>query len=168
MTEHQKRTRIQLIVFRLGSAEFAVPIEQVWRVEPLAEHTVTWVPRAPSFLEGVCNVRGQVIPVLDLKKRLGIPAEERTARARVLIVEMEDQRVGLIVDAVSDILWFPTDQIEPPPPMVAHISGVFVQGVGKEEGRLLIVLDLREVLSPGERTELRESMEREDVGTLER
>lgn len=164
MSEQQKRTRIQLIVFRLGTTEFAVPIDQVWRVEPLADHAITWVPRAPSFLEGVFNVRGQVIPVLDLKKRLGMPAEERTARARVLIVEMEEQRVGLIVDAVSDILWFFTDQIEPPPPMVAQISGVFVQGVCKEEGRLLIILDLREVLSPGEKAELRESREHEGWG----
>ena len=158
MTEQSKRARIQLIVFRLGQTEFAVPIDQVWRVEPLAEQHVTWVPRAPGFLEGVVNVRGQVIPVLDLKKRLGVSSDQRPPRARVLIVEMEDQRVGLIVDAVSDILWFPTDKVEPPPPMVAQISGVFVQGVVKEEERLLIILDLREILSPGEREELRESV----------
>ncbi len=158
MTEQQKRSRLQLIVFRLDQTEFAVPIEQVWRVEPLAEQPITWVPRAPAFLEGVFNVRGQVIPVLDLKRRLGIPVEERSPRARVLIVEMGDQRVGLIVDAVSDILWFAADRVEPPPPMVAQISGVFVRGVGKEEGRLLIILDLGEVLSPAERAELQESM----------
>jgi purine-binding chemotaxis protein CheW len=161
MTE-QKRARIQVIVFRLEQDQFAVPIDQVWHVERLAEQTITWVPRGPAFLEGVFNVRGQVIPVLDLKKRLGMPARERAPRARILIVEMQDQRVGLIVDAVSDILWFATDRIEPPPPMVAQISGVFVQGVVREEERLLIVLDLREVLSPGEREELRESV-REDL-----
>jgi purine-binding chemotaxis protein CheW len=161
MTE-QKRARIQVIVFRLEQDQFAVPIDQVWHVERLAEQTITWVPRGPAFLEGVFNVRGQVIPVLDLKKRLGMPAGERAPRARILIVEMQDQRVGLIVDAVSDILWFATDRIEPPPPMVAQISGVFVQGVVREEERLLIVLDLREVLSPGEREELRESV-REDL-----
>lgn len=164
MTE-QKRARIQLIVFRLDQVEFAVPIEQVWHVERLAEQTITWVPRGPAFLEGVFNVRGQVIPVLDLKKRLGMPAGAHSPRARVLIVEMADQRVGLIVDGVSDILWFASDKVEPPPPMVAQISGVFVQGVVREEERLLILLDLREVLSPGEREELRERLE--EQGGLE-
>lgn len=156
MTELQARERIQLIVFSLNQVEFAVPIEQVWRVEPLAGQVMTRVPRAPAFLEGVINVRGQVVPILDLKKRFGLPATEWPAKARLLVAEMEEQRVGLMVDTVSDILWFPTEKIEPPPPMVAQISGVFVQGVGKEDDRLLIILDLREVLSPEERDELRE------------
>jgi purine-binding chemotaxis protein CheW len=156
MAEIRERTRIQLVVFTLNQVEFAVPIEQVWRVEPLAEHPVTWVPRAPAFLEGVVNVRGQVIPVLDLKKRFGFAATEQPPRARLLIVEMGTERTALIVDAVSDIRWFPTSKVEAPPPMVAQISGVFVQGVGKEDERLLIILDLREVLSPAERQELQE------------
>jgi purine-binding chemotaxis protein CheW len=157
MTESPDRTRIQLIVFNLDRYEFAVPIEQVWRVESLAEQTTTRVPRAPAFLEGVVNMRGQVIPLVDLKKRLGFPAAERPPKSRLLVVEMEGQRVGLIVDAVSDILWVATARIEPPPPMVAQISGVFVQGVAKEENdRLLIILDLRETLNPQERRELKE------------
>lgn len=156
MTDLWQRPRIQLIVFSLDPFEFAVPIEQVWRVEPLAEQTLTRVPRAPSFVEGVINVRGQVIPVVDLKKRLDLPATERPPKARLLIVEIGEQRVALIVDRISDILWFPTDRIEPPPPMVAQISGVFVLGVGKEQDRLLIILDLREVLTLAERKELQE------------
>ena len=156
MTESSDRTRIQLIVFNLDQYEFAVPIEQVWRVESLAEQTPTRVPRAPAFLEGVANVRGQVVPMVDLKKRLGFSAAERPPKSRLLVVEMEGQRVGLIVDGVSDIMWVATARIEPPPPMVAQISGIFVQGVAKEEGdRLLIILDLREALTPGERQELK-------------
>jgi purine-binding chemotaxis protein CheW len=156
MTESSERTRIQLIVFNLDQHEFAVPIEQVWRVESLADQTPTRVPRAPAFLEGVVNVRGQVVPMVDLKKRLGFPAASRPPKSRLLVVEMDGQRVGLIVDGVSDIMWVATARIEPPPPMVAQISGVFVQGVAKEEGdRLLIILDLREALTPGERQELK-------------
>jgi len=157
MTEPRERTRIQLIVFHLDQVEFAVPIEQVWRIEAAAEQTMTRVPRAPAYLVGVINVRGQVIPVVDLKERLGFPTGERPPKARLVIVEIGEQRVGMIVDAVSDILWFPTRRIETPPPMVAQISGVFVQGVGKEDDRLLIILDLREVLSPTERQELRKA-----------
>jgi purine-binding chemotaxis protein CheW len=156
MTELRERERIQLIVFSLNEVEFAVPIEQVWRVEPLAEQVMTRVPRAPGFLEGVINVRGQVVPVLDLKKRFGLPSTEWPAKARLLVAEVENQRVGMMVDTVSDILWFATAKVEPPPPMVAQISGVFVQGVGKEDDRLLIILDLEQVLSPEEREELAE------------
>jgi purine-binding chemotaxis protein CheW len=155
MTELWKQARIQLIVFSLTEVEFAVPIRQVWRVEPAGEHSVTKVPRAPAFLEGVINVRGQVVPVLDLKKRFGLPLVERPPKARILITEIETQRVGLLVDTVSDILWVPTERIDPPPPMVAQISGVFVQGVAKlEKERLLIILDLEEILSRSERQEL--------------
>lgn len=158
MTETEKPTRIQLVVFRLNQLEFAVPVEQVWRVESLAEQPLTRVPRAPAFLEGVTNVRGQVVPVVDLKKRFGLPETAPPAKPpRLLIVEIAGQHVGMIVDAVSDITWFPTARIEPPPPMVAQISGVFVQGVGKaEDDRLLIILDLREALSVEERRELQE------------
>jgi purine-binding chemotaxis protein CheW len=156
MIESSERTRIQLIVFNLDQHEFAVPIEQVWRVESLADQTPTRVPRAPAFLEGVVNVRGQVVPLVDLKKRLGFPVASRPPKSRLLVVEMEGQRVGLIVDGVSDIMWVATARIEPPPSMVAQISGVFVQGVAKEENdRLLIILDLREALTPGERQELK-------------
>ncbi len=165
MTESSERTRIQLIVFSLDQHEFAVPIEQVWRVESLADQAPTRLPRAPAFLEGVVNVRGQVVPMVDLKKRLGFPAASRPPKSRLLIVEMEGQRVGLIVDGVSDIMWVATARIEPPPSMVAQISGVFVQGVAKEENdRLLIILDLREALTPGERQELK-AVEEKDKGT---
>jgi purine-binding chemotaxis protein CheW len=155
MAELMERTRVQLIVFRLDQLEFAVPIEQVWRVESLADQMVTRVPRAPTFLAGVTNVRGQVIPAVDLKERFEFPATERPPKARVLVVEMEGQRVGLIVDGVSDILWVPTSKIEPPPPMIAHISGVFVQGVAQEGDRLLIILDLTKTLGTEELQELR-------------
>jgi len=155
MTDLMERTRVQLIVFRLDQLEFAVPIEQVWRVESLVDQTMTRVPRAPAFLAGVTNVRGQVIPAVDLKKRFEFPASERLPKARILVVEMEDQRIGLIVDGVSDILWMPTSKIEPPPPMIAHISDIFVRGVAKENDRLLIILDLTKTLSREELQELR-------------
>lgn len=156
MTGPQEQTRIQLVVFELNQNEFAVPIDQVWRVEPLAEQPMTRVPRAPTFLEGVINLRGQVVPVLDLKKRFGLPQTPWPHKARILVVEMEKQRVGLMVDAVTDILWFPKANIDPPPAMVSQISGAFVQGVGELDDRLLTILNLQEVLNPSERRELKE------------
>ncbi|MBN1180268.1 MAG: chemotaxis protein CheW [Anaerolineae bacterium] len=156
MSERGQHTRVQLIVFHVEQIEFAVPIDQVWRVELLSDHTITRVPRALPFLIGVINVRGQVIPLFDLASRLGFPSSGLPAKARVIIVEMDDQRVGLIVDGVHDIRWFPTAKIEPPPPTIAQINGVFVNGVGKEDDRLLVILDLCEVLTPGERQQLQE------------
>lgn len=154
MAESHRKARLQLIVFTLNSIEFAVPIEQVWRVEPLAELRMTRVPRAPDFLEGVVNVRGHVLPILDLKKRFALPQVERPPKSRLLIVEIGASRVGLIVDTVSNIIWFPTARIVPPPPMVAQISGVFVQGMAQDENTLLIILDLQSVLDPAEQAEL--------------
>ncbi|MBN1888694.1 MAG: chemotaxis protein CheW [Thermoflexales bacterium] len=148
--------KIQLVIFSLDQLEFGVPVEQVWRVESMAEQTVTRVPRAPAFLEGVVNVRGQIIPALDLKKRFELGASQHRPRARLLIVHMQDQRVGLIVDTVSDIALIPSAQVEPPPPMVAQISGVFVQGVARQDQRLLIILNLNETLDPRERQALKE------------
>ncbi len=155
MSEIQTQ-KIQLVIFSLDQLEFGVPVEQVWRVESMAEQTVTRVPRAPAFLEGVANVRGQIIPTLDLKKRFELPVGQRPPKARLLIVHMQDQRVGLIVDTVSDIVWVPSAQVEPPPPMVAQISGVFVQGVARQDQRLLIILNLGETLDPRERRALKE------------
>lgn len=142
--------RVQLLAFTLNRLEFAVPVEQVWRVEPLTGQKVTPVPWAPAFLAGVINVRGQVIPVLDLKKRFGLAAGELPPRPRILVVQAQGQRVGVMVDAVSDILWLPADRLEPPPTTLAQINGVFVRGVAKEGERLLLVLDLKQVLAPSQ------------------
>lgn len=156
MSVSQEQTRFQVVVFRLDQHDFAVPVEQVWRVEPLLGQTITRVPRAPAFLEGVINVRGQVIPVLDLKKRLDFPLGERPPKPRILIVEVDQQRVGMIVDAVTDIPWCAAADVEAPPPMVAQINGIFVRGIAKEDERLLIILNLNETLNPAERKELEE------------
>jgi purine-binding chemotaxis protein CheW len=155
VTEIQTQ-KIQLVIFGLNQIEFGVPVEQVWRVESLAEQTVTRVPRAPAFLEGIVNVRGQLVPVMDLKKRFELPTSPRPPKARLLIVHMQDQHVGLIVDTVSDIAWIPSAQVEPPPPMVDQISGVFVQGVARQDQHLLIILSLSETLDPRERQALKE------------
>jgi purine-binding chemotaxis protein CheW len=176
--------RIQLVTFRLDQHHFAVPVEQVWRVEALSDFQITRVPGAAAFLEGLINLRGRVIPVIDLKERLGLlstaaPAEQTPpqagvaypAKARLLIVEMEiagqkDEKVAMIVDKVSDIRWFAAANLRPPPPMVAEISSQYLHGVLEEEGRLWIVLELRQVLSIEERRSLRsEANQAQDTNT---
>lgn len=173
-----EQRRIQLVSFRLDQHLFAVPVEQVWRVEALVDCPIARVPGAATFLEGLISLRGRVIPVIDLKKRLGLssspPAPEQIVlgtaavyppKARLLIVEMEiagqaDEKVAMIVDTVNDIRWFPAASLRPPPPMVAEISGEYLLGVLEEAEQLWIVLDLRRVLSVEERHSLSSEVEK--------
>jgi purine-binding chemotaxis protein CheW len=173
-----EQKRVQLVTFGLEQHLFAVRVEQVWRVEALADFPITRVPGAAEYLEGLINLRGRVIPVIDLKKRIGLslttPASDQASPAgvttylpkvRLLIVEMEisgqrDEKVAMIVDTVSDIRWFAAANLRPPPPMVAEISSQFLSGVLEEEGQLWIVLDLRQVLNVEERRSLRSEVDK--------
>jgi purine-binding chemotaxis protein CheW len=148
----------QFVTFCLDGTEFAVPIEQVMRIAPLVKSTR--VPRAPAFLEGVINLHGDIVPIVDLKKRFQLAGTPYDDEARIIVVQVDGQRVGLIVDAVTEILWIRAAAIEPPPAMVADIGGVYLTGVATQDDRLFIVLDLSRVLTTEEIGEL-EELERE-------
>lgn len=135
----------QIIVFSLGETEFAVPITQAIRIVRLSP--ITRVPKAPTFLEGVINVEGDIIPVVDLKKRFALSATPFGPKARILIVETGDQHVGMLVDLVHEILSLPADAVEPPPAMISDINSVYVTGVAHLDDRVLILLDLANVLT---------------------
>ncbi len=147
-----EKERAQYVIFRLDESEFGVEIGQVLRIVRLME--VTRVPRAPRFLEGVVNIHGEMVPVVDLKKRFELPWQEYGDKARILIVEVEGQTVGMIVNSVTEITWIPTSAIEPPPEMVAEISGIYLTGLGSLDDRLVIFLDLSRVLTTEEVEEL--------------
>lgn len=163
-----EQKRVQLVTFGLEKHLFAVPVEQIWRVEALADCQITRVPGAAAFLEGLINLRGRVIPVIDLKKRLGLSSETEaayTSKARLLIVDMEyagqgEEKVAMIVDTVHDIRWFAAANLRPPPPIVAKISSQYLHGVLEEEGQLWIVLELRQVLSMEERHSLQDGVDK--------
>ena len=147
----------QYVVFRLNETQFGVEIRQVLRIVRLAP--ITRVPRAPHFLEGLINYHGQVVPVVDLKKRLALDSGEQYGdAARSLIVELEEQSIGMLVDAVVRILRLPDESIEPPPEMVAQVNGVYLTGVAhyeyENEERLVVLLDLSRVLTVEEVAEM--------------
>ena len=147
----------QYVVFRLGETQFGVEINQVLRIVRLTP--ITRVPRAPHFLEGLINYHGQVVPVVDLKKRLALDSGEQYGdAARFLIVELEEQSIGMLVDAVVKILRLPDESIEPPPEMVAQVNGVYLTGVAhyehENEERLVVLLDLSRVLTVEEVAEM--------------
>ena len=145
----------QYVVFRLEETRFGVEIGQVLRIVRLTP--ITRVPRAPHFLEGVINYHSQVVPVVDLKKRMALSdGEEYGEAARILIVELGDQSIGMLVDAVVGISRLPDDSIEPPPEMVAQVNGVYLTGVAHHEERLTMLLDLSRVLTVEEVAEVDE------------
>lgn len=145
-------SEMQLVTFNLGKEEFAVPILQIQEINRLVD--ITRVPKSPEFVEGVINLRGKVIPIIDLRKRFGLPQAELGKYARIVVVNMEGRMVGLIVDSVSEVLRLSEDAIEPAPPVVAGIDSEYIRGLGKLDGRLLILLDLSKILTKEERKEL--------------
>ncbi len=145
-------SEMQLVTFNLGKEEFAVPILQIQEINRLVD--ITRVPKSPEFVEGVINLRGKVIPIIDLRKRFGLPQAELGKYARIVVVNMEGRMVGLIVDSVSEVLRLSEGAIEPPPPIVGGIDAEYIRGLGKIEGRLLILLDLGKILTRKERREL--------------
>lgn len=115
---------------------------------------ITVVPHAPSFVEGVTNLRGAVLPVIDLRKRFNLPPEKTTKDSRIIHIAIDSVKVGMVVDAVSEVLRVPEEAIEPTPPIVTTVDSAFITGIAKLEGRLIILLDLSKVLSINEQEKL--------------
>ena len=108
---------------------------------------ITKVPRAPEFVEGVINLRGKVIPIIDLRRRFGLAPKAHDKNTRIIVIEINNIIVGFVVDAVSEVLRIPASTVEPPPPVVAGVDSDYISGVGKLQDRLLIMLDLDKLLS---------------------
>ncbi len=128
------------------------------------------VPRAPRFVEGVTNLRGAVLPVIDLRKRFGLAAEDATRETRIVVVEVDGTTVGMVVDAVTEVLRVAGEDIEPPSPLVTTVNSAFITGIAKvnghgsdsTEGRLVILLDLGKVLTTEEKADV-ESLRQENL-----
>ncbi len=142
----------QVVVFSLAEENYGVDINAVEGI--IKMQAITKVPKAPTFVEGITNLRGEVLPVIDLRKRFGLPTAEPDKETRIIHVEMDDVRVGMLVDAVTEVLRVVEDDIEPPSPMVATVDSAFITGIAKVEERLIILVDLGKVLSTEEQTNL--------------
>ena len=139
---------VQFVTCRIAHEEFALDVLSVQEINRMVE--VTRVPKAPYFVEGVINLRGRIIPVLDLRRRFGLSAIDRTDDSRIMVVLVRQRMVGLIVDEVVEVLRLPKVMIEPPPSVGSTAGAEFTQGVGRIDDRLLIVLDLNRLLLPHE------------------
>ncbi len=147
----------QLVVFELANEHYGVDIaavESIIKMQP-----ITAVPQAPPFVEGITNLRGSVLPVMDLRKRFalgigGSNAEIAHDEKRIVVVSMDGMKIGMIVDAVSEVLRVQDEAIEPPPPMVTTINSAFITGIAKVGERLIILLDLAKVLTLSEKEQV--------------
>jgi purine-binding chemotaxis protein CheW len=135
---------LQVVGFRIGSETFGVLIASVREIVRVPE--ITAVPSAPETVEGVINLRGKIIPVMDLRKRFGHVDIQPDKKNRILVVELENKLVGLIVNAASEVLKIPPSEIEAPGTVFAEGESSYVTGVGKLKGRLIILLDVPKLL----------------------
>jgi len=148
------RQEIQVVGFYLGEDEYALFIHKVREIYAMTE--IRKVPKAPQFVEGVINLRGSIVPIIDLRKRFDLDANESKHTAKILIVELGKNLVGMIVDNVSEVMRFYTDEIEKAPPMFSsNISSQYVQGVAKLNEKLIILLDIEKLLSFEEQSVLK-------------
>lgn len=139
----------QLVAFKLAGEEYAININEVREIIKIVP--VTRIPGTSDFINGVINLRGQIISVIDLEKRLNLQVKEPDKDSRIVIVEIGDQLVGMIVDFVSEVMWLQVKDIKPAPPALAKkIKLSYLRGVGVISNRLLILLDLGKLLSEKE------------------
>ena len=149
MGTHAESQIQQLVTFRLGEEEYGVDILKVHEIDRMMD--ITEVPNAPSSIEGVINLRGKVIPVINLRRKFNLPEREADSRTKIVVVDIGTS-AGMIVDSVSEVLRISSDIIEPPPPMTAGVSSEYIRGVGKLKDRLLILLDIEKLLGAEEKT----------------
>jgi len=138
---------LQLVSFKVGKEEFGLDILKVQEIIRLRE--LTRVPNLPNFVDGVINLRGQVIPVIGLRRRFGINTAEADKRARIVVAEVNGHVLGFVVDEVSEVLRIASETVEPPPQM-GNVERKYVQGIGKIQDRLLIVIDPSLLFNDGE------------------
>jgi purine-binding chemotaxis protein CheW len=153
---------LHLVGFRVGRETFGVPIAMVREIVRLPE--ITAVPNAADFIEGVINLRGKIVPVVDLRKRFKDAAPESGKKSRILVAEVEGQSVGLIVNSASEVLKIPPSEVEVPRNLFSEGELNYISGVGKLGGRLILILDLTKVL---QRSELRSAGAAAELAAVE-
>ena len=134
---------MQLVSFRLAEEEYGVEITKIREIILMGE--ITQIPQTPHYVKGLINLRSTVIPVIDLRARFGLAETDLTDESRIMVLNVADKEIGIIVDAVSEVLRISNDQIAPPPPTVAGLGREYLTGLVKLEERLLILLDIEKI-----------------------
>ncbi len=152
-TDHEElEDQRQFIRFRIADGDYGLELLRVKEVIRLTE--VTRLPKEPPFVKGIINLRGDVIPIIDLRERLGFEPRERSRSTRVIVVETDGRLMGMVADSASQVVRIAANQIEPPPPTPYHASQRYIHGVGKLDGKIIILLNIDALLSMDERAAL--------------
>lgn len=140
---------LQLVTFNLVGEEFGLPILDVREIIRMVE--VTPVPHSPDFVEGVINLRGQILPVIDLRKRFNLESSVANEDTRIVVVEINKNLIGLIVDGVNEVLRIPSETVNPAPQIVSSgIGAEYIQGIAHYNEKMIILVDLERVFSSDE------------------
>jgi purine-binding chemotaxis protein CheW len=145
---------LQLVIFKLGNESFGVEIATVESI--IKMQTITRLPQAPSFVEGIINLRGKILPVIDLRRRLNIDLTEINKDSRMVVVALSGTTVAMIVDQVSEVLRINDDIVEAPPTIAQSVDSRFIEGIAKIDETLVILLNLSKVLNTSETSMLEE------------
>lgn len=146
---------LQLVTFRVAEEEYGVDILSV---QEIIRHTdITKVPSAPPFVEGVLNLRGKVIPIIDMRKRFGLAPRQADKMTRIVVFALGGKVMGCLVDSVSEVLRLPSSMVDAPPAAITQLDSAFIRGVGRLDDRLLILLDSEQVLAVEEMDSLTSS-----------
>ncbi|MCS7304909.1 MAG: chemotaxis protein CheW [Thermoguttaceae bacterium] len=136
---------LQLVSFRLGPEEYGIEITKVQEIILMGE--ITRLPQTPPYIKGLINLRSTVIPIVDLRLRFGLPPQDPTEETRIMVINVRGKTIGIIVDAVNEVLRISKDQIVPPPPTVSGVGREYLSGLVKLENRLLILLDIENLFA---------------------
>ncbi|HDQ72106.1 MAG TPA: chemotaxis protein CheW, partial [Chloroflexi bacterium] len=143
----------QLVIFTITGEDYGLDVQIVDSI--IKRQPITAVPNTPDYVEGVINLRGEVLPVVDLRRRLGLPLQEFTKDTRIIVAELPGAKVGLLVDTMVEVLLVPQQAIQPPSPLISTVETAFISGIvnvgafetGKVDERLIVLLNLENVLS---------------------
>jgi purine-binding chemotaxis protein CheW len=139
---------IQLVGFRLGDEDYAIAITKIQEI--ILMKPITRIPEVPHFIEGLINLRGVVIPIINLRKRFGMPHRDQDEETRTIVVSLDDKTIGCVVDAVTRVMRVTEDQIQQAPTALMAVSQRYISGLAKLDDRLLIVLDVEKLFDPNE------------------
>jgi len=147
---------VQVVSFSVGEEDYGVNIETVKEV--IKVKSVTRLPKTPSFVRGVINLRGDVIPIIDLREKLGLEQQDYTEMTRVIVVDIDEKSIGMAVDSVSNVINIAQDDIKPPPPLVSGLSEDYLKGVGRVGDEIIILLNIDKILTTEEKIDLSTSL----------
>ncbi|MDA3901247.1 MAG: chemotaxis protein CheW [Spirochaetes bacterium] len=148
---------VQLVSFMLEDVDYGVDILSVHEILRIPQ--ITRLPNCPFFIKGVINLRGNVIPVVDVRVRFGFPAAKMTEMSRIIVIESETKQIGLLVDNVSSVIRIKDSNVDPPTVFIDGVSEEFIAGVGRLKDRLVVILNLHNVLYTDQEIEEKKSLQ---------